>query len=125
MCHGSAEGSAKGFPSWYSALSSGFSDISSLIYEIYKRFIRIFVGFENQGVLATDGNNTSTMISIKNLLMGTMAAAVMLSCAQNKASDAPFEECVYLGDKTEFAVWSPDAEAAELRLYNDAKDETA
>ena len=49
----------------------------------------------------------------------------MLSCAQNKASDAPFEECVYLGDKTEFAVWSPDAEAAELRLYNDAKDETA
>ena len=65
------------------------------------------------------------MISIKNLLMGTMAAAVMLSCAQNKASEAPFEECVYLGDKTEFAVWSPDAEAAELRLYNDAKDETA
>ena len=57
--------------------------------------------------------------------MGTMAAAVMLSCAQNKASEAPFEECVYLGDKTEFAVWSPDAEAAELRLYNDAKDETA
>ena len=49
----------------------------------------------------------------------------MLSCAQNKASEAPFEECVYLGDKTEFAVWSPDAEAAELRLYNDAKDETA
>ena len=53
-----------------------------------------------------------------------MAAAVMLSCARNKASDAPFEECVYLGDKTEFAVWSPEAEAAELRLYNDAKDET-
>ena len=52
------------------------------------------------------------MISIKILLMVTMAAAVMLSCARNKASDAPFEECVYLGDKTEFAVWSPVAEAA-------------
>ena len=60
--------------------------------------------------------------------MGTMAAAVMVSCAQGKAAeqvDAPFEECVYLGDKTEFAVWSPDAEAAELRLYRDAKTDSA
>ena len=68
------------------------------------------------------------MISIKNLLMGTMAAAVMVSCAQGKASDVfntPYEECVYLGDKTEFAVWSPDAEAAELRLYRGAQDTTA
>ena len=68
------------------------------------------------------------MISIKNLLMGTMAAAVMLACAQNasqKQADTPFEECVYLGDKTEFAVWSPDAEAAELRLYRDAKTDSA
>ena len=68
------------------------------------------------------------MISIKNLLMGTMAAAVMISCAQGKASDAfetPYEECVYLGDKTEFSVWSPAAEAAELRLYRGAQDETA
>ena len=68
------------------------------------------------------------MISIKNLLMGTMAAAVMVSCASGNASDAmetPFEECVYLGDKTDFAVWSPDAEAAELRLYKGAQDEAA
>ena len=57
-----------------------------------------------------------------------MAAAVMVSCAQGKAAeqvDAPFEECVYLGDKTEFAVWSSDAEAAELRLYRDAKTDSA
>ena len=67
------------------------------------------------------------MISIKNLLMGTMAAAVMVSCAQSKATVAekPFEECVYHGAKTEFAVWSPDAEAAELRLYRDAKTDSA
>ena len=60
--------------------------------------------------------------------MGTMAAAVMVSCAQSKAAETvetPFEECVYLGAKTEFAVWSPDAEAAELRLYRDAKTESA
>ena len=77
----------------------------------------------------TEGiSNIKTMISIKNLLMGTMAAAVMISCAQGKASSAletPYEECVYLGDKTEFSVWSPAAEAAELRLYHDAQDETA
>ena len=69
------------------------------------------------------------MITLKKLLMGTMAAAVLVSCGNNEAdnrqTEAPFEECVYLGDKTEFAVWSPDAEAAELRLYNGAKDEAA
>ena len=83
--------------------------------------------------------------------MGTMAAAVTISCAQNKSSekgktveassenadvietsaktpevsDASYEECIYRGAKTDFAVWSPAAEAAELRIYHDAKSDAA
>ena len=62
------------------------------------------------------------------LLMGTMAAAVMTSCASDGTlvvPEAPLEECVYLGNKTEFSVWAPDAEAAQLRLYRTAQDEAA
>lgn len=39
--------------------------------------------------------------------------------------EATLEECVYKGRKTEFTVWSPDAEAAQLRLYSTATDESA
>ena len=64
------------------------------------------------------------MISIKNLLMGTMAAAALASCASDKAfsvPSAPLEECVYTEGKTEFSVWAPDAEAAQLKLYESAQ----
>ena len=67
-------------------------------------------------------------ISFKTFLMGTFAVAAMASCASDGTivvPEAPLEECVYMGDKTEFAVWAPDAEAAKLRLYRDAMDETA
>ena len=67
-------------------------------------------------------------ISFKTFLMGTFAVAAMASCASDGSivvPEATLEECVYMGDKTEFAVWSPDAEAAKLRLYHDAMDETA
>ena len=68
-------------------------------------------------------------ISFKNLLMGTVAAAAMASCASENGAltvpQAPLEECVYLGDKTEFSVWAPDAENAQLRLYRSASDEVA
>ena len=60
--------------------------------------------------------------------MGTLAAVLMASCAENgdlPVPEAQLEECVYLGDRTEFAVWSPDAEAAQLRLYRSASDEDA
>ena len=72
--------------------------------------------------------NKNIMISMKNFLMGTMAAALVVSCASDSAFTVPaaiLEECVYKGGKTEFAVWSPDAEAAQLRLYADASAETA
>ena len=64
----------------------------------------------------------------KFLLMGTLATVLMASCAENgdlPVPEAQLEECVYLGDRTEFAVWSPDAEAAQLRLYRSASDEDA
>ena len=68
-------------------------------------------------------------ISFKSLLMGTIAAAAMVSCASDKDAlpvpQTTLEECVYLGDKTEFAVWAPDADAAQLRLYHSASDEAA
>ena len=67
-------------------------------------------------------------ISIKNLLMGTMAAAAMASCAADGTLPVPetvLEECVYMGDRTEFAVWAPDAEAAQLRLYHSADEDEA
>ena len=55
-------------------------------------------------------------ISFKSLLMGTVAVAAMASCASENGAlvvpEAPLEECGYMGDKTEFAVWAPDADAA-------------
>ena len=62
------------------------------------------------------------------MLMCASAAAVLASCADNGTITVPasvLEECVYLGDKTEFSVWAPDAEAAQLRLYDSAQDEAA
>ena len=67
-------------------------------------------------------------ISFKTFLMGTFAVAAMASCAPDGSivvPEAPLEECVYKGDKTEFAVWAPDADAARLRLYHSASDEAA
>ena len=52
----------------------------------------------------------------------------MASCAADGTLPVPqeqLEECVYLGDRTEFAVWAPDADAAVLRLYRSASDEEA
>ena len=68
------------------------------------------------------------MKKINNLLMISMAAFMLASCATDNTLPvpvAPFEECVYMGDKTEFSVWSPDSEAAQLKLYTTASDEAA
>ena len=65
---------------------------------------------------------------IKDFLMGTLAAAALSSCVTGEnivVPQAQLEECVYLGDKTEFSVWAPDAEAAQLNLYHSASDEAA
>ena len=64
----------------------------------------------------------------KLFLMGTLAAAALVSCTRGgdlPVPEAQLEECVYLGDKTEFSVWAPDAEAAQLRLYHSADEDEA
>ena len=61
---------------------------------------------------------------IKTVLMTTLAAA-MASCASQggyPVPEATLEECVYNGNSTDFTVWSPAAEAAQLRLYKAAGD---
>ncbi len=61
---------------------------------------------------------------IKTVLMITIAA-VAASCASQEGfpvPEAPLEECVYNGNSTDFTVWSPAAEAAQLRLYKSAGD---
>ena len=66
-------------------------------------------------------------ITLKLILMGIVSAA-MVSCASDGAlvvPEAPLEECVYMGGKTEFSVWAPDADAAQLRLYASSSDEAA
>jgi len=57
-----------------------------------------------------------------------MTAALVLACAPKTefpVPHSPIQECVYMGDKTEFAVWSPSAEAAVVRLYHSAEDTSA
>ena len=64
----------------------------------------------------------------KFILMGTLTAAALASCASEGAYPVPettLEECVYNGNNTVFSVWAPDAEAAQLRLYHSASDEAA
>ena len=58
-----------------------------------------------------------------------MVAISLVSC---KTADqelaipqAPLEECIYKGNKTEFTVWAPSAEAAQLKLYKSASDQEA
>ena len=65
----------------------------------------------------------------KFVLMSTIVAISLVSC---KTADqelaipqAPLEECIYKGNKTEFAVWAPSAEAAQLKLYKSASDQEA
>ena len=67
-------------------------------------------------------------ITLKQLLMYTVSAAFAVACANSSELDVPqtaLEECTYMGDKTEFCVWAPDAEAAQLRLYHSASDDSA
>ena len=61
---------------------------------------------------------------IKTVLMITFAAA-MASCSSQEGFPVPeatLEECIYNGNSTDFTVWSPAAEAAQLRLYRSADD---
>ena len=64
----------------------------------------------------------------KIFLMMVTAAMAFSACAPKAdipVPEQPLEECVYGGDKTGFAVWSPDADAAQLKLYHSAQDTSA
>ena len=64
----------------------------------------------------------------KILLTMISTAGVLVACApqtEMAVPEAQLEECVYNGNKTEFSVWSPDAEAAQVRLYASAQDTVA
>ena len=64
----------------------------------------------------------------KLILMSVVAVAMAVSCVHRSVEaipQEPLEECDYSKFKTTFSVWSPDAEAAQLRLYHSAADMTA
>ena len=63
----------------------------------------------------------------KILLTMLSVVATLAACTPKTGvaiPEAPLEECVYMGDRTEFAVWSPDAEDAVLKLYGTASDDS-
>ena len=63
------------------------------------------------------------------VLMSTLVAMSLISCKTADQGlavpEAPFEECVYKGNKTEFSVWAPVAQAAQLKLYRTSSDQEA
>ena len=64
----------------------------------------------------------------KILLTMVSAATALVACAPKTdmpVPQKPLEECVYTSSKTEFSVWSPKAEAAQLKLYHSAQDTAA
>ena len=68
------------------------------------------------------------MKTLKLILMSAMALTMAASCAEptvDSIPQAPLEECIYNGGNTEFSVWAPTAEAAQLKLYSSASDTLA
>ena len=68
------------------------------------------------------------MKTLKLILMSAVALTMAASCAEptvDSIPQAPLEECVYNGGNTEFSVWAPTAEAAQLKLYSSASDTLA
>ena len=66
-------------------------------------------------------------ISHKIFITMISVAATLSACAPDTGiavPDAPYEECIYNGDRTDFSVWAPGAEAARLNLYESACSET-
>ena len=68
------------------------------------------------------------MGKLKLIFMSAVALTMAASCAERSVDSIPqasLEECVYNGDKTEFSVWAPTAEAARVKLYDSASDTIA
>ena len=68
------------------------------------------------------------MKTLKLMFMSAVALTIAASCAEpgiDSIPQAPLEECVYNGSATEFSVWAPTAEAAQVKLYKSASDTVA
>ena len=68
------------------------------------------------------------MKTLKLMFMSAVALTMAASCAESgidSIPQAPLEECVYNGSATEFSVWAPTAEAAQVKLYKSASDTVA
>ena len=54
--------------------------------------------------------------------MCALAVTAIAACTNSGQIEIPkdtYEECVWFGSKTEFALWAPTADEVELRLYED------
>ena len=79
----------------------------------------IFVRFDNELIMTKFHKIIFTMVSV---------AAALVACTPKSGvpvPEEPLEECVYKSDRTEFSVWSPKAEAVQLKLYRSAQDTAA
>jgi pullulanase len=68
------------------------------------------------------------MRTLKLMFMSSLALTMAASCGEtevNTVPEAPLEECIYNGNNTEFSVWAPTAEGAQLKLYRSASDTLA
>ena len=68
------------------------------------------------------------MRTLKLMFMSSLALTMATSCGEtevNPVPEAPLEECIYNGNNTEFSVWAPTAEGAQLKLYRSASDTLA
>ena len=68
------------------------------------------------------------MRTLKLMFMSSLALTMAASCGEtevNTVPQAPLEECIYNGNNTEFSVWAPTAEGAQLKLYRSASDTLA
>ena len=68
------------------------------------------------------------MRTLKLMFMSSLALTMAASCGEtevNPVPEAPLEECIYNGNNTEFSVWAPTAEGAQLKLYRSASDTLA
>ncbi len=66
---------------------------------------------------------------INTILMASLLTLGIASCKGGDADDSTvpssrLEECAYAGSETAFTLWSPDAEAVQLKLYKSADPET-
>lgn len=69
-------------------------------------------------------------MKINTILMASLITVGIASCKGGNADEchipeSALEECMYSGGETAFSLWSPDAEAVQLKIYKYHDSETA